>query len=257
MSGKIREKLPLIARQIRQVVERFVEKQMFGVRFGNKEATMRAKTMLMLAAAAAALVVNGSNAWAALYFGGPGASSAMGAMTNDVLLGPLITISSAANQSFARGYAPVAISTITITDDPAAPGIKSGTPIAVWIPAGFPMTWDEAELTPVFGGTAAGKVGAISYSNSNQRLVIAVTADFVAGDTLTIGALSFKNYFDTGSTSLQMEYDNDGAADAQDDKTIAILGFYSYGGLGNSYAFDQTILDKSLLLVAGTIWTIQ
>jgi hypothetical protein len=111
------------------VVERFVKKQVFGVRFGNKEATMRA---------------------------------------------------------------------ITITDDPAAPGIKSGTPSAVWIPAGFPMTWDEADLTPAFGG-----------------------------------------------------------ADAQDDKTITILGDYSYGGLGDSYALDLMLNDKSLDLPAGTTWVIR
>ncbi|MBU4200940.1 MAG: hypothetical protein KKG09_08215 [Verrucomicrobia bacterium] len=218
---------------------------------------MRVKTMLVLTAAMAALVINGPGAWAATYTGGAGDCSILGTMTNDVLLGDsVITLSSAADQSFASGYAPVAISAITITDDPATPVIKSGTNMVVWIPAGFVMTWDEADLTPTFGGTAAGKVGAISYTNSNQRLKIAVTADFSAGDTLTISALAFKNYLGSGSARLELDYDNDGIADVQDDKTITILGFHSYGGLGDSYALDQMITDGGLFLPAGTfIWT--
>lgn len=217
---------------------------------------MRAKTMLALTAAVAALVMSGPNMWAAIYTGGPGASYTMGAMTNDTGLGgAVVTLSSAANQVFVRGYALVAISTITITDDPTTPGIKSGIPIAVWVPAGFAMTWDATDLTPTFGGAAAGKVGAISYTNSNQRLVIAVTNDFIAGDTLTISALSFKNYIASGSTRLELDWDNDGIEDAQDDKTITILGVY-YGGLGDSYALDQMSIDKSLAGPAGTTFSI-
>ncbi|MBU4201217.1 MAG: hypothetical protein KKE37_02110 [Verrucomicrobia bacterium] len=214
---------------------------------------MRTKTILALTAAMAALVINGPGAWAAIYTGGAGDCWSMDAMTNDVhLSATVVTVSSFADQFFARGYAPVAISAITITDDPATPVIKSGTNMVVWIPAGFAMTWDETDLTPTFGGTAAGKVGAISYTNSNQRLKIAVTADFSAGDTLTISALSFKNYVGLGSARLELDYDNDGVTDAQDDKTITILGFYSYGGLGDSYALDQMITDRGLFLPAGT-----
>jgi len=216
---------------------------------------MRAKTILALTAAVAALVMSGQSVWAAIYTGGPGANYVMGAMTNDVNLGgAVVTLSSAANQFFAQGYAPVAIGTITITDDPATPGIKSGTPITVWIPAGFAMTWDETDTTATFGGTAASKVNntTVSYTGSNQRLVIAVTADFVAGDTLTISDLSFKNYVASGSARLELDFDNDGLVDAQDDKTITILGVY-FGGLGDSYALDQMIKDKSLYPPGGMI----
>ena len=202
----------------------------------------------------AALVMSAPSVWAAIYTGGPGASSAMGAMTNDVLLNVvMVKLSSSANQSFARGYAPVAISTITITDDPTTPVIKSGKSIAVRIPSDFTMTWDATNTTATFGGSAAGKVGAISYTGSNHRLIIAVTADFSAGQILTISALAFNNYLGSGSTHLELDYDNDGEVDAQDDKTITILGFYSYGGLGDSYVLDQMSIDKSLYLPIGTI----
>lgn len=217
---------------------------------------MRKRTLAVLALAVAGWVVSGPGAWAAIYTGGAGDCWSMGAMTNDVHLGgAVVTLSSAANQSFSRGYAPVAISTITIADD-ITPGIKNGTPIAVRIPADFAMTWDETDLTPTFGGTAAGKVGAISYTNSNKRLVIAVTMDFVANDTLTISALSFKNHLGYGSARLELDFDNDGAADAQDDTTITILGVFQCGGLGDSYAFDEMSYDK-LLLRSGTIFIIR
>jgi len=210
--------------------------------------------MLALTMAVVALVMNGQGVWAAIYTGGPGASYAMGMMTTNVNLGgAMVTLSSSANQSFSRGYAPVAISMITITDDPVTPGIKSGTPVAVSIPSDFAMTWDETDLTPTFGGTAAGKVGAIGYTNSNRCLKIAVTADFNAGDTLTISALSFKNYVGLGNARLELDFDNEGLVAAQDDKTITIL-FYSYGGLGDSYALDQMITDRRLYLPAGTFF---
>ena len=84
-------------------------------------------------------------------------------------------------------------------------------------------------------------------------LVIAVTNDFIACDTLTVSDLSFKNYIGSGSARLELDFDNDGVVDAQDDKTITILGVY-FGGLGDSYAMDQMIKDKSLYLPAGTIF---
>ena len=217
---------------------------------------MRAKTMLALAAAVAGLVVNGPSVWPATYTGGSGDCWSMGAMTNDVGLGGAkVAISSAANQSFFRGYAPVGISTITITDD-NPPGITNGGSIAVCIPADIAMTWDETDLTAMFGGAASGKVGSIGYTGSNRRLTMAVLANFIAGDTLTISALSFKNYLASGNTRLELDFDNDGIADAQDGKTIAILAAFSYGGPRDSHAMDGMSKDKGLR-VSGTIHVIR
>ena len=195
------------------------------------DADKRRYEELVLAVTVALFAAVGPGVQGAIYTGGPGDSYTMGDMTGDVGLGgAVVTLASAANQSFTRGYAPVAISTITITDD-ATPGIKNGTPIVVRIPPGLAMTWDETDIAATFGGTALGKVGGISYAGSNKQLVIAVTNDFAANDTLTISALSFKDYLGSGSDRLELDFDNDGEADSQDDKTVTILSAFHHGGM--------------------------
>jgi len=206
---------------------------------------MKTKTMMMLAAIG--LVMSGSSALAQCYTGGVGACYAMDALTTPTNLGgPLVTLSSTDNQSFARGYAPVAISILTITDDPDTPGIISGTSIAVWIPAGFAMTWDATNVNAVIGGSAVDKVDAtVSYTEANQRLLIAVTEDFLTSDTLTVSTLAFKDFLGSGSSRLELDYDNDGVADALDDKQITIDGVFA-GGDGANYCLNQALLEKCL-----------
>lgn len=216
---------------------------------------MSRRTRLVMTAAGV-LMTLGSGARAEFYGGGSGDGYGTETMTNDVLLGgPYVAVSSAANQSFLRGYAPVAIATITITDaNPAV--ISNGTSLAVCIPAGFNMTWDETDTTATFGGTASGKVGAIGYAGSNKRLLVAVTNGFAANDTLTISDLSFKNYVAAGTTRLLLDFDNNGQADAQDDKTITVLGACYTGGSADSYARDAMNEDKGLTTaqVHGTVF---
>jgi len=174
-------------------------------------------------------------------------SHAVAVMTTDVGLGgSVVAIGSAADKSMSRGYVPSAIQTITITDDPGAPGIKNGTPIVVRIPAGFAMTWNETDMTATLGGTAAGKVGAVSYTRANHRLMIAVASDFSAGDTLTISDLSFKNYLDTGNTHLELDFNNDGLADAYDGKTVTIATVFHCGGRNDCYATMAMKQDRGL-----------
>ena len=198
----------------------------------------------------------GSGADAAIYTGGSGDGYGTDTMGSDVPLGgPYVAVSSAGNRSFPRGYAPLDIGTITITDaNPAV--ISNATSIAVCIPAAFQMTWDETDTTATFGGTAAGKVevGAVSYGGSNKKLLIAVTGNFAAGDTLTIGGLSFKNYTVAGTTRLLLDFDNNGQADAQDDKTTTVVGIYT-GGMSDAYATDGMSEDRSLTgIVHGTVF---
>ena len=208
----------------------------------------------MFTVAAAVTVTAVLHVNAAIYTGGQGDGWGMDAMASDVDLGgPKVTIASTVNLSFVRGYAPAAISTITITDA-VTPGIKSGTSIVVRIPAGFAMMWDEADLTATFGGTAVGKVGPISYAGSNKRLVIAVTADFATGDTLTVGGLSFKNYVGLGTDRLELDFNNDGLDDADDARTVTILGGFHHGGLQDSYALDAMVDDRRLQTAAGAVF---
>ncbi len=167
--------------------------------------------------------------------------------------GPMVTLSSAADQSFARGRATAAAGSLTITDGTNYPGISNGMSIAVWIPASFAMTWDEGDVTPVLAGTAAGKVSAtVSYAGGNQRLLIEVASSFDAGDTLVVSGLAFKNFLGAGSVSLELDYDNDGVSDALDDKTITIQGVFA-GGDGANYCLHQSLLEKCLHPVGSLI----
>jgi len=201
--------------------------------------------MTVLAVVATLLMMIGHSVSAAIYTGGYGANYSMGAMVSDVSLGgAVVTFTSAANQSFLSGDTPVGISMITITDDDTTPGIKSGIPIVIRIPSNLVMTWDETDLTPTFGGTASGKVGSISYASGNKHLVINVTGDFAAGDTLTIANLSFKNYLSGGPSKLELDFNNDNSVDSHDDKTISILSSFHYGGIDDGYAVGSMRRDR-------------
>jgi len=224
---------------------------------GDKEPPMDADKRryeeLVLVVTVALFAAVGPGAQAAIYTGGSGDAYSMDTMAGDIGLGgAVVTLASAANQSFVRGYTPVAISTLTVNDDPTNPGIKSGTPIVIRIPDDLAMTWDETDATATIGGTAAGKVGAVSYAGSNKQLVIAVTNDFAANDTLTIADLSFKNYLGSGTGYLELDFDNDGGVDSQDDKTVSILSAFHYGGTEDSYAMGAMGQDEYLRLI-GTL----
>jgi len=212
---------------------------------------MRRATTIALVSAG--LVLGVPVAQALPYTGGPDDSHSMVAMTNDVGLGgAIVHISSATNLYMARGYAPVAIAAITVTDDPTNPGIRNGTPIVIRIPDDFGMTWDTADTNAVYGGTAAGKVGTVSYAGSGKHLLIAVTNNFSAGDTLTVSGLSFRNYLQSGSTRLEVDFDNDGGVDAYDDKSIAVSGVFHYGGADDGYGVGTMTLDRDVKII-GTL----
>ena len=63
----------------------------------------------------------------------------------------------------------------------------------------------------------------MSYEDSGKTLVINVTSNFAASDTIVVSGLSFKD-FDTvcAADNLELELLNDGAVQATDDKTITI-----------------------------------
>ncbi len=184
----------------------------------------------------------------------------MDAMTNDLapMIASAVSISSSADRFFYRGNAPVAASPITIAVVSDAPAVSNGGSLAVSIPAGFAMAWDETNRAPTFEGTAKAKVDTtVGYTNANRTLNIAVTDDFATNDTLIVSALSFKDYLGFGAARLELDFDGDGAPDAQDDKDIAIIGFYYTGAEGANYALDQTINDRRLENQIGSVLSIR
>ena len=67
----------------------------------------------------------------------------------------------------------------------------------------------------LFGGTAAGKVGnPVSYEGSGATVVIPVSTNFVAGDTLTVSGLAAANFAAASTTTAPVALHTSGVVDA-------------------------------------------
>jgi len=151
------------------------------------------------------------------------------------------TISSAASQTFEVNDPPTAISTITTTDAPTTPAITAANDIRMKIPSTFNMTWDETDTDATIEGEAQSKVSTtVSYEDSSKTLVIDVTTDFSAGDSITVSDLSFKNFTAVSAAdNLELVTGGAGASTvAYDDKTITIIvvphGWTAYNDCGDA-----------------------
>jgi hypothetical protein len=152
-----------------------------------------------------------------------------------ISIAPLVTysasvsLSSAANQTFGYTQATTTMSTITITNTSGS-SITAANDIRIRIAStSVNMKWDTTDTTATFGGTASGKVAnPVTYENSSTTLVIPVSNDFGAGDTLTIDGLSFSQFsaINTATVGLSMFLGgaSDAVSDDADDKTITISG---------------------------------
>ncbi|MCC2630798.1 MAG: hypothetical protein K0S38_607, partial [Candidatus Paceibacter sp.] len=146
------------------------------------------------------------------------------------------SISSAANQTFTVGDSATAISQITVTDTPGT--ITSTNDIRITLPS-F-MKWDTTDTTATIGGTASAKVSTtVSYENSGATLVLNVTSNLTAGQTVTVSGLSYTSFSTAGSGNIKLYGGGaaDTTADATDDKTVSVKGS---GTLAN-HAVGQTI----------------
>jgi parallel beta-helix repeat protein len=133
----------------------------------------------------------------------------------------VISLSSAANQTFQVGDPPTDVSTITITDDATNATIKTGGLIQLEIPSGFNMTWDTSVTTAVIGGTT--KVNtSVTYSGANKIVYLQANTDFLPGESFTVSGLKFTNFTDISSAS-SLRLNTDFFASTYDDKTIEII----------------------------------
>ena len=144
-----------------------------------------------------------------------------------------ITISSAARQNFVVGSGPAAISPITITEDSTGAAVTAANDIRIRIPDRLYMLWDTSDTSAVITGSAAGKVSTtVNYEDSGKTLVINVTSDFAADDSITISGLSFSNFTASSySDNLELEVGNDGRIAADDEKRISIGGLPAAGSV--------------------------
>ncbi|HEU4677156.1 MAG TPA: hypothetical protein VFS75_00365 [Candidatus Paceibacterota bacterium] len=139
-------------------------------------------------------------------------------------------ISSAVDQAFSYGEDATDISTITVYDALNAPTITAMNDIRITIATStVPMRWDAADTNAIFGGTAAAKVSnPVSYEDGDATLVIPVSSDFAAGDSLTISELRFADFTGTTSPAVALSLYTGGAgdtvADDADSKMVGISG---------------------------------
>ena len=145
------------------------------------------------------------------------------------------SLSMSANQDFNVGDPVTTINTLTIVESPDGSTINSIDDIRIRIPGTFAMEWDPTDTSAVIGGTAAGRVSTtVSYEDSNHTLVLDVSSEFVAGETLTISGLSFANFTAASPVdNLELEVTDNSGTTAVAAQTIAI------GGATLSSANDQ------------------
>jgi hypothetical protein len=161
-----------------------------------------------------------------------------------------LTISSSADQTFEKDQAATLIQPINIEYYPTNGTITAVNDIRIMIPASFNMTWDMTDTAATIGGSATSRVSStVSYPDS-KTLLINVTEDFKAGDTLIISGLSFKNFSDQSfKNHLQISIDGGTTIAATDSKYIWVIHWqtplsiipdsaYCTGGCGMANVID-------------------
>jgi hypothetical protein len=142
-------------------------------------------------------------------------------------------LTSAVNQIFSSGQAPVPISTVTVVDPSGE--ITSANDIRVAIAtSSVDMRFDTTDTTATLGGTASGKVSnPVSYEGNGSVLVVPVSGNLGAGETVTISGLSFAQFGEasvaTSALSLRIQGANSNEVSARDTKTVTVKGALAYG----------------------------
>ena len=133
------------------------------------------------------------------------------------------------------------------------PQIMALNDIRIRIPAGFNMTWDSAESAVTLGGSAAAKVDTqiLAYEDLDHTLVLDVTTDFAAGDTLIVNGVKFANFTAVSAAdNLELEVYNDDNPRTLDDKTVTVATPVSSTLLS---AFDQVFPVGAPVTSAATL----
>jgi hypothetical protein len=107
------------------------------------------------------------------------------------------------------------------------------------------MTWDSTDTTATIGGSASSKVSTtVTYEGSNKILVLNVTSDFAAGDSITVSGLSFSSFSAVSSyDNLELDVYNSGVVFTTDDKYIEIKASGSgpfIGGTGDGWSYSES-----------------
>jgi hypothetical protein len=170
------------------------------------------------------------------------------------------TVSLAQSQILTRDPqgAAVAMPAITVADHATAPVIKAAGGIRISLPASSRLAWDSTATTPTLGGSASGKVSStVAYADADRTLVVTVTDDFAAGDTLKLNGLAVTNRIDAARPEgLELNLrGGTGQPDAYSRETLAVT-VPRPGGPGQGYAMD-TMSQDMLIVARGTLMMIR
>jgi len=194
-----------------------------------------------------------------LVTAGTGGATAATDGRSKTIQNPTPTLSSGSNQTFSTGWPSTAAANPTVTDDAGVPTITAAKGLRIRIPATFNMTWDTSVTTVTLTGTAAGKVSTTlgAYEDSNHTLVLQVTSDFAAGQTLTISGLKFKNFSAVSAADfLQLVVAGAGGATASLDswsKTIQVPTA-NISSSGQNFIVGQASTAASNMTVTDDQW---
>jgi len=145
--------------------------------------------------------------------------------------------------------------TITVTNTAV---ITNGTTLRLLVPASLALVYDPAHFALVYTGTAVSKVntGSVSVSGDGRALLIPVTADFVANDTLTIAGLAVRNMYRCQllTDRLGLDFAGDGLTGVYDTRTTAIRALW-VGGAYDGWDYSKMADYKKVVIYRGTIFT--
>jgi len=169
--------------------------------------------------------------------------------------GALVSLASGTDQTFTWNAANPALAVLTIEAEDPAGTITNGGAMRVTVPAAWACRFDTS-VSVTYGGDAAGKVGAASFLDGGRTLNIPVTADFIAGDTLTLSGLKLLDLAlcPSGTQWLELDFTGDGTRDVYDGNSLALTVPWP----GGSYdGWDRYVLAESASLDAtrrGTVF---
>jgi hypothetical protein len=167
-----------------------------------------------------------------------------------------VLMESTADYHFYAGQATTTLDQIVVTKLSESENITTTNDIRINIATTTSdMRFDSSVTTLTFGGTASGKVNnTVSYEDGNATLVINVTSDFSADDTLTINGIELGDFSTISTTTSNLKLYTSGSIIGSpttvDTKSIYITGDlvlddHSLGQVDNVFSF-QSYSDKTM-----------
>ena len=165
-----------------------------------------------------------------------------------------VSLSSGTNQVFDWNQVAPALASLTITATDPAGTITNGGTIHVSVPVAWRCRFDAGSAVSC-SGNATGKVGAVSFSGDQRTLLIPVTNDFEAGDTLTVSGLKMADLrlVPADTQRLELDYTGDGVRDEYDIYTLQVREQQWPGGSYDGWDRQATAEYESLVGTSGSL----